>query len=82
MNATPFSATGITKLRQFVNQQIYQEMFMINTELLIKLLNADKDELKKFNLDQLRVLLGVFRYFVRMLEREVNNRCTKQSLSG
>ena len=55
---------------------------MINTELLIKLLNADKDELKKFNLDQLRVLLGVFRYFVRMLEREVNNRCTKQSLSG
>lgn len=55
---------------------------MIDAELLMKLLNADKSQLKKFSLDQLRVLLGVFRYFVRLLEREVNSRCTKQSLSG
>ena len=47
---------------------------MIKLELLRKLLNADEAELKKINMEQLRTLLGTFRYLVRLLEREINKR--------
>lgn len=55
---------------------------MIKVELLHKLLNADEGELEKLDADQLRTMLGTFRYFVRMLEREVNRRCTDQPIGN
>ena len=55
---------------------------MIKTALLKQLLNADESELKKLDVEQLRVMLGTFRYFVRLLEREINKRCANQPLGG
>ena len=49
---------------------------MIQLKLLKNLLNTSDQELQKLALDQLRTLLGVFRYFVRILEREINMRET------
>ena len=43
---------------------------------LIDLLAIDKETLKKYNIDQLRLILGVTRYFVRSIEREINRRET------
>lgn len=50
---------------------------MIKVELLNKLLNIKDEDLRNFSLEQLKLLLGVFRYVVRILEREVNHRCSK-----
>lgn len=47
---------------------------MIKVEVLKKLLNASDEELKKMDTERLRTMLGVFRYFVRRLDREINNR--------
>jgi len=55
---------------------------MIKIGLLQKLLNAEEVELKKIDTDRLRTLLGTFRYFVRLLEREINKRCSDQPLGG
>jgi hypothetical protein len=55
---------------------------MIKIELLQKLLNAEEAELKKIDTDRLRTLLGTFRYFVRLLEREINRRYSEQPLGG
>ena len=55
---------------------------MINIQLLQKLLNAKESELKKIDTERLRTILGVFRYFVRILEREINRRCFDQPLGG
>lgn len=55
---------------------------MIKIELLKKILNADDDEIKKLDVEQLRVLLGVFRYFVRRLEREVNQKTSDEPLGS
>ncbi len=51
---------------------------MIKVELLQRLLNVKDEELQKFDSEQLRVMLGVFRYLVRGLEREINRRCFAQ----
>lgn len=53
---------------------------MIKIELLRKILNAEESQLKKIDTDRLRTMLGAFRYFVRLLEREINKRCLNQSL--
>ncbi len=55
---------------------------MIKIELLHKLLNAEDVELKKIDTDRLRTLLGTFRYFVRLLEREINRRYSDHPLGG
>ena len=55
---------------------------MIKIALLKKILNADESELKKLDIERLRTLLGTFRYFVRLLEREINKRCSNQPLGG
>ncbi len=47
---------------------------MIKTEFMQKLLNADDECLRKMDIEQLRVALGVFRFFIRRLEREINTR--------
>ena len=47
---------------------------MIKTQELKKLLNVKEKDLKVLSVDQLRLLLGVFRYMTRILEREINNR--------
>lgn len=47
---------------------------MIKLKLLQKLLNTNEKELKKLDVEKLRTLLGVFRYMVRFLEREINKR--------
>lgn len=41
---------------------------------LHNLLNVDRQAIKKMNIEQLRLILGVARYFVRSVEREINRR--------
>jgi hypothetical protein len=48
---------------------------MIELKSLQKLLAIKDEELKKLDIEQLRATLGVFRYCVRGLEREINRRC-------
>ena len=55
---------------------------MIKLKSLQKLLNTDEKELKKLDVEKLRTLLGVFRYTVRFLEREINQRCGEQPLGN
>ena len=55
---------------------------MIKVQLLQKLLNAEEFELKKIDTERLRTMLGAFRYFVRLLEREINKRCSDQPLGS
>lgn len=56
-----------------------KEFKMISTELLQKFLKIKKEDLAKYDPEQLRLILGVFRYVVRSLEREVNERDVKGS---
>ena len=55
---------------------------MIKLKSLQKILNTDEKELKKLDVEKLRILLGVFRYTVRFLEREINKRCGEQPLGN
>jgi len=55
---------------------------VIKVQLLQKLLNAEEFELKKIDTERLRTMLGAFRYFVRLLEREINKRCSDQPLGS
>ncbi len=48
---------------------------MIELQSLKKLLNIKDEELQKLDTEQLRAMLGVFRYSVRGIEREINRRC-------
>jgi len=43
-------------------------------EALKNLLNVNESAIKEYNLEQLRLILGVARYFVRSVEREINRR--------
>jgi len=47
---------------------------MINTEELNKFLNIKIKDLEKLDMEKLRLMLGVFRYMTRVLEREINAR--------
>ncbi len=47
---------------------------MIKVNVLHDLLNIKDDELKKLDLEQLRLMLGIFRYLTRVVEREINER--------
>ena len=38
------------------------------------LLATDKEAIQKYNIEQLRLVLGVARYFARSVEREINRR--------
>jgi len=38
------------------------------------LLNVNTKQIKKYDIEQLRLILGVARYFVRSVEREINRR--------
>lgn len=49
---------------------------MIDIKTLKTLLNIKDDELKRLDIEQLRVLLGTLRYRVRSIEREINARCS------
>ena len=42
--------------------------------VLKNLLNVDAKAMKKYDIEQLRLILGVARYFVRSVEREINRR--------
>lgn len=53
---------------------------MIKTNSLLELLNITSADTQKLNNDQLRVMLGSFRFVVRTLERELNNRFKDQPL--
>ncbi len=48
---------------------------MIELKSLKKLLNIKDEELQKLDIEQLRAMLGVFRFSVRGIEREINRRC-------
>lgn len=48
---------------------------MIELKTLKKILNFKDEELKKLDIEQLRAMLGIFRYGVRGIEREINRRC-------
>lgn len=43
-------------------------------ETLRSLLSVDRAAIKKYDVEQLRLILGVARYFVRFIEREINRR--------
>ncbi len=43
-------------------------------DTLQSLLNVDQQAIEKYDVEQLRLLLGVARYFVRSVEREINQR--------
>ena len=47
---------------------------MIKISTLKKLLNINEAEIRKLEIDQLRLLLGIFRYLTRVFQREVNER--------
>ncbi len=47
---------------------------MIKIELLNRLLNIKDNDLKNLDTEKLRLLLGVFRYLTRVLERELIKR--------
>ncbi|MBP9855167.1 MAG: hypothetical protein KBD53_09915 [Candidatus Omnitrophica bacterium] len=55
---------------------------MIRVELLHKLLNTKESDLKEIDTEQLRTMLGAFRYFVRLMERELNIRSANQPLGS
>lgn len=41
---------------------------------LKNLLSVDSQAIKKYDIEQLRLILGVARYFIRSIEREINRR--------
>jgi len=41
---------------------------------LKNLLSVNEKAIKKYDIEQLRLILGVARYFVRSIEREINRR--------
>lgn len=43
---------------------------------LKNLLSIDAQSVKQYDVEQLRLILGVARYFVRSIEREINRRET------
>jgi hypothetical protein len=43
---------------------------------LKNLLSVNSQAIKKYDIEQLRLILGVARYFVRSIEREINHRET------
>jgi len=43
---------------------------------LKNLLSVNMESIKKYDIDQLRLILGVARFFVRSVEREINRRET------
>ncbi len=47
---------------------------MVNLNLLVKLLQSKEDDIKSYETEKLRTILGVFRYYIRILERELNSR--------
>ncbi|MCC6759149.1 MAG: hypothetical protein IT395_05960 [Candidatus Omnitrophica bacterium] len=47
---------------------------MIELKALKDILNIKDEELQKLDIEQLRALLGTFRYRVRSIEREINRR--------
>lgn len=40
------------------------------------LLEVDREAIQKYSIDQLRLILGVVRFFARSIEREINRRET------
>jgi hypothetical protein len=55
---------------------------MINSETLKELLNLEDKKLKDYDLEQLRMMLGTYRYMVRRCEREINKRCEDAPLGN
>ena len=47
---------------------------MIQVDMLKNLLNVKEKDLKKLDIEQLRLLSGVFRYMTRIVDREINDR--------
>lgn len=45
-------------------------------ETLQNLLSVDEAAIRKYDIEQLRLVLGVARYFIRNVEREINHRET------
>ena len=41
---------------------------------LRNLLSVNEKAIKKYDIEQLRLILGVARYFIRSIEREINRR--------
>jgi hypothetical protein len=48
---------------------------MFKLESLQKMMDVNEEDLKDYDTEQLRVMLGVFRYIVRVLERVINKQC-------
>lgn len=46
----------------------------LRPEELKKLLNVKDEDLKTYTVDQLRLMLGVFHYLSRLMQREINAR--------
>ena len=47
----------------------------IKTKELKDLLNLNEQDIHKLSVDQLRLMLGVFHYLSRLMQREINKRC-------
>ena len=47
---------------------------MVSTNTLLKFLELNDRDLKKWDIEQLRLLLGVLRYSTRVVQREINDR--------
>jgi hypothetical protein len=43
------------------------------------LLEVDKEAIQQYSVDQLRLILGVVRFFARSVEREINRRETSEA---
>jgi len=52
----------------------YRRRVTVKLETLKNLLSVDQAAVKEYDLEQLRLILGVARYFVRSVEREINRR--------
>jgi len=47
---------------------------LVELKTLKNLLDVDQVMIQKYDIEQLRLVLGVARYFVRSIEREINHR--------
>ncbi len=54
----------------------------IKIQELKDLLNLEEEDLKKFSIDQLRLLLGVCHYSARLAQREINARLGESSIGS
>ena len=53
---------------------IEEAIMKVDTKLLRELLDAQDQALDNFDTEKLRLILGCFRHYVRLIEKEINQR--------